>query len=436
MNKSDSERIATILESKGYESASKIDEADLIVVNMCSVRQSAVDRIFGLSQKFSKLKIKNKKLKIILTGCILKEDKKKFIKKFDLILNIKDLPNWPKYLKEKPTTLFCDRKLTCQDYLEIEPRYSNNFSAFVPISNGCDNFCAYCVVPFVRGSLVCRNHKEILREVKKVVKNGFREVWLLGQNVNNYASKDVNFAKLLKMVNEIGGNFWIRFTSPHPKDFSDELIETMAKCEKVTPYLNLPVQSGDNKILKKMNRPYTVEQYKNLVKKIRTAFKKYRKALEREIAISADIIVGFPGETREQFENTVKLFREIKFDMAYIAKYSPRPGTAAFKLKDNVLPEEKERRYKTLTEILRKTALEKNKKYIGKEVEVLIEEIKNGFLIGKTRTYKTVKIKTLNTKYKLLTTRLVGQFVKVKILDATPFWIKSNPGLTFRKKLV
>jgi len=313
------------------------------------------------------------------------------------------------------------------NYFDILPKHRNNFSAFIPISNGCNNFCAYCVVPFVRGLLVCRNHEEILEEAKKVLEKGFKEIWFLGQNVNDYQSPtdpSINFPKLLKMVNDIPGNFWIRFTSPHPKDFSDELIETMAKCQKVTPYLNLPVQSGDNEILKKMNRPYTVEQYKNLVKKIRTTFKKYRMGLEKEIAISTDIIIGFPGETKKQFENTVKLFKEIKFDMAYIAKYSPRPGTVAAKMKDDVASQKKEKRYKILTKILKEKALEKNKKYIGKEVEVLIEKSKNDFLIGKTRNYKTIKIEILHTKYSILNTYTIGQFLKTKIIDALAWGLK------------
>jgi len=343
MNKSDSERIATILENKGYQPASNINEADLIVVNMCSVRQSAVDRVFGLIPKFEKLKKENPNLKTILTGCILKKDRPKFAKGFDQILKFKDL-------------------LRCQ------PKYQNNFMAFIPISNGCNNFCSYCVVPFVRGPLVCRDHKEILEEVKNVVEKGFKEIWLLGQNVNSYGvpretdakprrrasslrgrqntkqTRNINFAKLLKMVNDIPGEFQIRFTSPHPADFSDELIETMAKCEKVAKFLNLPVQSGDNEILKRMNRPYTVEQYKNLVKKIREKMPK--------INLSTDVIVGFPGETKKQFENTTKLFKEIKFNIAYFAKYSPRPGTAAFKLKDDVPLAEKKRREKILREII------------------------------------------------------------------------------------
>ena len=186
-----------------------------------------------------------------------------------------------------------------------------------------------------------------LKEAKEVIKKGFREIWLLGQNVNDYTSPaypSINFPKLLKMVNDIPGDFQIRFTSPNPKNFSDELIEVISNSEKVAKYLNLPVQSGDNQILKKMNRPYTVEQYKNLVKKIRKKIP--------DINLSTDVIVGFPGETKKQFENTIKLFKEIKFNIAYIAKYSPRPGTAAFQMKDNVPLEEKKRREKCLRNLL------------------------------------------------------------------------------------
>ena len=333
MNKSDSERIATILEGKGYLPASKITGADLIVVNMCSVRQSAVDRVYGLIPKFEKLKVKNEKLKTILTGCILKEDRPKFAKGFDQVLKIKDL-------------------------LKYQPKHQNKSIAFVPISNGCNNFCSYCVVPSVRGPLICRDPKEILKEAKNAVKQGFKEIWLLGQNVNDYNSREtdaklnakqtrnINFARLLKMVNDIPGDFKFFFTSPHPKDFSEELIDTLANCEKFGKYLNLPVQSGDNKILKKMNRNYTVKEYKNLVKNIRRKIP--------EINLSTDVIVGFPGETEKQFENTVKLFKEIKFNIAYFAKYSPRPGTAAWQMKDDVPLTEKKRREKILREIIKK----------------------------------------------------------------------------------
>jgi tRNA-2-methylthio-N6-dimethylallyladenosine synthase len=436
MNISDSERIATVLEKIGFKSTQKENEADLIMVNMCSVRQSAVDRVYGVSEKLKKLKEKNKKLLTILTGCVLKKDKIKLSKKFDFILNINNLPKLPEMLGIKQT-------VSDKDYLKIKPKYQSPFSAYIPIMTGCNNFCSYCAVPYTKGREISRPVKDILSEIENLVKkrtnpirnaisNGAREIWLVGQNVNSYqstgknssavaslarrslgedgakADKIINFPKLLKMVDDIPGNFWIRFTSPHPKDFSNELIKTMAKCKKVTEYLNLPVQSGDDKILKKMNRPYTIKQYKNLVKKIRARIP--------DITLSTDVIVGFPSETKKQFENTVKLFKEIKYDMAYIAQYSPRPGTAAAKLEDDVKPKEKERRWKILTNILKKTALEKNKKNISKEVEVLPEEYKNGFLTGKSKSYKTVRFEGKEN--------LIGKFIKLKIIDAFPWSLK------------
>lgn len=368
MNKSDSQRIAAILE-KYYKSASKINEADLVLVNMCSVRQSAVDRVYGLGQKFKKLKSQNPRLKTVLTGCILKEDRKKFAKIFDLILNISEVPNLPKYLFYKSENSLPKEK----NYLKIKPKYQNNFLAYIPISNGCNNFCSYCVVPYTRGTLLCRSYKDILAEIKEALKKGAKEIWLLGQNVNDYqdkikmknqkpiqlkrdktedktnsqrVSKIINFTHLIKMVNDIPGDFKFFFTSPHPKNFSDELISALTKCEKFGKYLNLPVQSGDDEILKKMNRNYTVKDYKRLIKKIRESIP--------GIKISTDIIVGFPGEIKKQFKNTLKLFKEVKFDYAYIAKYSPRPGTVAFKMKDDVPLKEKKDREKILRNILNK----------------------------------------------------------------------------------
>jgi tRNA-2-methylthio-N6-dimethylallyladenosine synthase len=435
MNKSDSERIASLLEKMGYKKASNENEADLIVVNMCSVRQSPVDRVYGLVKKFAKLKSQNLKIKTLLTGCISKRDFLKFQKFFDYILPVKTLEIWPKFLKKESFHYLPNQrgkefyeKFKC-DHLEIEPKYEKNFSVFIPISTGCDNFCSFCIVPYTRGRLICRPPEKILKEAEKAVKNGAKEVWLLGQNVNDYKWNNINFAKLLKMVNDIPGNFWLRFTSPHPKNFSDELIETMANCEKFTPYLNLPLQSGDDEILKRMRRNYTAKEYKNLVKKIRKVFKKIRRsiykkgfpegfALEDTISISTDIIVGFCGETKKQFQNTVKLFKEIKFDMAYIAQYSPRPGTLAEKFEDNVSKEEKERRWRILQKILEKTALEFNKKFIRKKVLVLPEEFKDGFLIGKTRHHKTVKFEGKED--------LIGNFVLVKIEKSFSWGLKGK----------
>ncbi len=338
MNESDSERIAAVLENNKYK-ASNINEADLVIINMCSVRQSAVDRVYGLIPKL-------KEQKTILTGCVLKKDKNNLSKQFDYVLDIKDIAKWPIFPKS-----------SSDNYLKIKPKYSNNSSACIPIMTGCNNFCSYCVVPYARGREISRPAKEIICEVKNLVKRNTNEIWLLGQNVNSYKKGKTDFPKLLKMVNNVPGDFSIRFISPHPKDFSDELINVMAEHDKIAKYLNLPIQSGDDKILEKMNRNYTVDDYKRLVEKIR----KKMPALN----LSTDIIVGFPKETKKQFENTVKLFKEIKFNMAYVSKYSPRPGTAAAKLKNNVSPQEKKRREKVLREILKQTTLEnKSKKLI------------------------------------------------------------------------
>lgn len=431
MNRSDSERIAAVLENIGYKKTSKIEEANFAVINMCSVRQSAVDRVFGVIQKIKNLKDKNCKIKSALTGCILcKKDFAKFKKHFDYILPIKTLALWKKYFLKKEY-FYCPNQRSSEfnkkfgaDYLKLESRYSNKFSALVPISTGCDNFCAYCVVPHTRGPELSRPTKDILDEIKNLIKKDYKEIWLIGQNVNSYNIKQkqkIDFAELLKTINSIKGNFWLRFTSPHPKDLSDKLIKTIAKCKKITPYLNLPAQSGNNEILKKMARPYKREDYKKLVEKIHKAFNKYRTGVEKNVSLSTDIIVGFPGETKKQFESTAKLFREIQFDMAYISQYSPRPEITNDKIKEAISKKERTRREQILTEILKKGALENNKRFIGKEIEILISKRKNNFLIGKSRHYKTVKVELPNTKSQPLIDKFIGKFIKVRIKKTYPF---------------
>lgn len=252
--------------------------------------------------------------KIILAGCVLEADKKK--------------------LKNKVSEIWHP-----DEYFDFAPVYSSSFSALVPVMTGCNNFCTYCAVPYTRGQERSRPAEEIIKEIRNLIKKGYKEIWLLGQNVNSYKSqitkhktqtnhklqisnsKQIDFSKLLKLLNNLPGDFKIRFLTSHPKDMSEELIETIANSEKVVKEIHLPVQSGDNKILKKMNRNYTVEQYKNLVKKIRKMIP--------GVKISTDAIVGFPTETKKQFQNTVKLFKEIGFNKAYVAKYSPRSATAA-----------------------------------------------------------------------------------------------------------
>jgi tRNA-2-methylthio-N6-dimethylallyladenosine synthase len=412
MNRSDSERIVSVLESMGYEETLNLKEADLAVLNMCSVRQSAVDRVYGLAPQITALKTKNKGFKAILTGCILKPERAKLEAVFDFILDKEDLANWPQLLKGK------EPKTRKTDYLKITPKYGNNIQAFVPISNGCDNFCTYCAVPFTRGKLISRNPKDIIEEVNGLVTKGFKEIWLLGENVNSYSSHGFNFVKLIKEIDKIEGKFWLRFTSPHPKDFSDELIKTLSESKKFVPYLNLPAQSGDNTVLRKMNRPYTREKYIALIKKIRKTFK-------NNISISTDIIVGFPGENKEQFENSEKLMREVEFDMAFIAEYSPRPQSFAHKkLENNVSKKEKQSRFQSLTKILKKTALKNNKKLLNKEVEVLVLEKDGEYYNGRTEQNKPIRFKSGS---------VLKGFVKVKVKKVT---IWNLEGEIIKSKLV
>jgi tRNA-2-methylthio-N6-dimethylallyladenosine synthase len=315
MNVSDSKKIAVKLQRKGYSIAKNVSGADLIVLNACSVRQSAIDRIYGQIQKFPDKKI-------LIAGCLLDYDKKG-------LAAHKNVSIW------QP-----------DDYFDLLPLRADESRTFVPIMTGCNNFCSYCVVPFTRGREKSRPANEIIKEIKSLIKNAYKEIILVGQNVNSYKDRSTNFSKLLKKINDLPGNFRLNFLTSHPKDMSDELIETMTCCQKLIKEIHLPVQSGDDQILKKMNRRYTVAHYKNLIKTIRQKMP--------DIKISTDIIVGFPGETKKQFQNTVKLAKEVTFDKAYIAKYSPRPGTAAAKLVDDITSAEKTRRWRLLDTLINK----------------------------------------------------------------------------------
>ncbi len=317
MNKSDSERIAAKLETKGQKIAKSIKQANLIVINICSVRQSAIDRV---KSKIKEIKKSQPRTKITLTGCILEKDKQQFKNQVNQIWPIADFK-----IKSK-----------CQSLKH----------AFVPIMTGCDNFCSYCAVPYTRGREKSLSATEIIKEIKRLIKNNYKEITLLGQNVNSYKSKNYDFPKLLKTINDLKGKFKINFLTSHPKDMSDELIEVIANGEKISKKIHLPFQSGDNQILKKMNRHYTIGYYKKLIKKIRKKIP--------DLELSTDIIIGFPGETAKQFQNTIKLVKEIKFNQAYISSYSPRPGTTAAKLKDNVPLDEKKRRKKILLKLFPK----------------------------------------------------------------------------------
>lgn len=466
MNHSDSERIAGFLEGplsssllgkkRGkFVAAKNINEADLVVFNTCGVRQMAEDRVYGqIHNLVESRKSKVHKAQIILTGCLAKrKDVQRRLKdKVDLFCEIK---NFPKEIKNVISSIVeRSKKLDSStplcfarndNYLNINPKYSTSYSAYVPIMTGCNNFCSYCVVPYARGREVSRPASDIISEIKSLVKKGYKEIFLLGQNVNSYENVStlspspssgrrwrkapdegkINFSKLLGMINAIPGDFWIQFLSNHPKDVTDEMIETVAKCQKVCECFHLPIQAGNDEILRKMNRKYTAKEYLKKVEKIKKTYKKYKP--EALYSITSDIIVGFPGETKKQLLDSAKIMRKAKYDMVFFGQYSPRPGTASWNMKDNVSKTEKERREKYLNEILKKTNFENNKKYVGKVLEVLVDKrkipkteliskfqslvLKNFTYFGRTRTMKNVKFESTKKN-------LVGKFVKVKIIKA------------------
>jgi len=356
MNIFDSERIDAVLKSCGLKPVPE-DQADLIVVNACSVRQSAVDRIYG--------KLRNwQGKKIIITGCILPHDKKKLAKKVNLIFDIKNLPKLPQFLSQIYSKNHHDIE---RDSISLPPlpitRYSllrnklkNKNEVFVPIMVGCDNFCTYCAVPYTRGREISRPEREIIAEVKALVKQGAKRIILLGQNVNNYGGnqrlvasdqRKSPFVTLLKKLSKLPGDFKISFLTSNPWNFPDELIELIAKEPKLSKEIHLPLQSGDDEVLKRMNRHYTTKEYLQLINDLQFRI--------HDLRLSTDIIVGFPGETKKAFENTVKLCKMAKFDKAYVAMYSPRPGTAAAKLYEDDVPyEEKKRRWQILNKMINK----------------------------------------------------------------------------------
>ncbi len=419
MNHSDSERIAGFLEiqphpnpllskEREFKPTKDIHKADLVIFNTCGVRQMAEDRVYG---QIHNLRKKHPETKIVLTGCLAnrKDVQRRLKNKVDLFCEIKDFPeivgtDLVSVPREQRQALPLQ-----ENYLKIIPKYSAKHTAYVPIMTGCNNFCSYCVVPYARGREVSRPAEEIIGEIKLLVKRGYKKIILLGQNVNSYNDKKINFSKLLKKINSIPGNFWIWFISNHPKDFSLELIETMTKCRKVCECVHLPIQAGDDKILENMNRKYTAREYLAKIEKIKKAFAKNKPG--KLYSITSDIIVGFPGETKKQFLESAKIMEKVGYSMVYFGQFSPRPGTMAAKMKDNVKKSEKVRREKYLNEILKKTSFSNNKKYENKIIEVLVNEEKNGNYFGHTRTMKNVKITSAKKN-------ITGKIVRVKVTKA------------------
>ena len=396
MNKSDSERIASILAGVGFEPTEAEGDADLILINTCSVRQTAEDRVYGQVRGWNALKEKKPELIIGVTGCMPGRDRDGTLRKklpiVDLYFPIADLPQLPRWIVELRPELVSggagslpagrqgasggNSSELADYYLKITPERDRVRQAFVTIQTGCNKFCTYCVVPFSRGLEKNRSIRDILDEIRGLADRGCVEVTLLGQTVNSYRAPDPehfssanpfkdHFAALLWEVNQVSGISRLHFTAPHPLHMTDEVIEAMALPSHVN-FIHLPVQSGDNEVLRRMNRRYTREQYLEVVRRIRARIP--------EIAIGTDIIVGFSGETQEQFECTVRLYEEVGFDISYTAQYSQRSGTAAWRaFKDDVAREEKKRRWQVLQELMEGIVREKNQAYVGKTVSVLVE---------------------------------------------------------------
>lgn len=407
MNKSDSERIAAVFEHKNCSVAGSIENADYIVINACSVRQKAIDRIWGLLKNLYKIQ-RRRSQTTILTGCLLPKDRLKFRDKFDLVFNVRKINELEKFLKANCVN-------ADKNYFDIPPKTVSPFRAYIPIMFGCNNFCSYCVVPYARGRETSRKVKKILDEIKMLVGKGCKAIELLGQNVNSYSPEDKttfsadnpyrhDFARLLWEVNRTKGIERVAFSSSHPKDMANEVIDALTLPKQVN-YLHLALQSGDNSVLQRMNRKYTVEDFEKIINKVRK--------IKPDIAIGTDIIVGFPEETREQFENTLRFYAKMRLDIAFISQYSVRDGTAAAKFVDDVTYAEKKRRWRELQALMEKIVLEKNQKYLGGTVEVLIERVEENYREGNSREMKRVRIVGKNQEKCEL-----GELVDVRITEA------------------
>ena len=422
MNEHDSEKISWILEGMGYTSTEDTEEADFIVYNTCVVRKSAEEKVYGQLGHLKDLKRRRPHLIIAICGCMMqREDVREVIltkhKHVDIIFgthNIHKLPQLINTNKQTGKTAIdiVEENKEIEDNIDANRTFS--YKAYVNIMYGCNNFCTYCIVPYTRGREQSREPENIIREIEELVSTGCKEVTLLGQNVNSYGNtlnKDYSFTNLLEDINKIKGLDRIRFMTSHPKDISDDVINSYVELDKLCNHLHLPFQSGSNKVLKSMNRKYTREDYLETIYKVRKA--------DPSIAITTDIIVGFPGETEEDFQETLDLVMECEFDSAFTYLYSVREGTKAAEMKDQVPDDVKHIRFNKLLDILYPLGLKNNQHLIGEILEVLVEDIsKNNeeVLSGRSRNAKLVHFKGDKD--------LIGKIVKVKIEDCTTFTLE------------
>ncbi|MDA3951523.1 MAG: MiaB/RimO family radical SAM methylthiotransferase [Spirochaeta sp.] len=459
MNLSDTERIVTVLEKLGYEATEREEEADILGIVACSVRQKAIDRVYSKIHKWNEWK-HGRNLLTFVSGCILPSDREKFLERFDLVFTINELPALPEMIRHygvpTPAALtVVDAELTAppagdrepdarpvpagapmltpagphgvtedirSGFWRVKPTYTSSFEAYVPIQNGCDKFCTFCAVPYTRGREVSRPSAEIINEVERLVKSGYRSITLLGQNVNSYGldrrSDEIGFSQLLHEIGErtAGYPVWIYFTSPHPRDMTDEVLEAVAAHDTLANQIHLPIQSGDDKVLIRMNRNYRVSGYREVVTSI-------RKILP-EATLFTDIIVGFSGETEPQFQKTLAAMEEFRYDMAFIAMYSPRPGAASARWADDIPQDEKKRRLRELTEVLQTTAGARNAAQVGRVVPVLVEgRDRQGYLSGRTEGRVPVRIEEPDDGNDVPP----GSFLDVEITSARPLSLYGVP---------
>ena len=419
-NEHDSERIAYILENLGYKPTDDENEADFIVYNTCLIRENAELKVYGHLGAIKRLKKSKPDMVLAVCGCMMSTGEARNViqekyKHVDIIFGTRNIDKLPELISLHKTTN--QMVVDIEEYKDVDHAYirQHDFSAYVTIMNGCNNFCTYCIVPYARGRESSRPLEEIVSEVKSLANRGYKEVTLLGQNVNSYG-KDLghSFPDLLYAIDREVKNLEIlRFMTSHPKDLSDELIQAMADIKMIARHFHLPLQSGSDKVLKEMNRKYSSEDYLRLIDKLR--------AKMPNIAITTDIIVGFPGETEEDHQQTINLCRKARFDSAFTFIYSPREGTPAAKRKDQVPKDVASRRFQELLDVIYPIFNENNKKEEGKVHKVIVETVsKNNeeMLSGRTFSNKLIHFKGDKS--------LIGQVVEVKVTDHTSFTLEGD----------
>lgn len=423
MNLSDTERIAAVLDSAGFRRTEREEQAELIGAIACSVRQRAIDRVDARIERWNAWKARRPLLTFV-SGCVLPHDERRLAGKFDFLVRTADVPSLPDLIRQDGvmTAASGGGFLGTDDaFWKIAPRYSSPYAAFVPIQNGCDKFCTFCAVPYTRGREVSRPSSDIVDEVGRLVGRGYRSITLLGQNVNSYgtdASGECGFAALLDRVagvcEKAGRTIWVYYTSPHPQDMSAEVLRTMAAHPSLAKQVHLPLQSGDDKVLIRMNRNYRLDRYRRIVEQIRQ--------LLPQATLSTDIIVGFTGETDEQFEQTRRAMREFRFNMAYIAAYSPRPGAASSRWADDVPAAVKKERVRILSEELQRSAGAYNAALVGATQPVLVEgpARRAGHLTGRTEGRVIVR-------FPARADLLPGHVAPVRITRAAPLSVEGEP---------